>query len=93
MTLVAGRTLKLQRDNAELDIAIRVFAPEQEGTACSCRYEIDWPEGRQIMNAWGDDRGGYLLERLSQGRAAEIQLARQWLWVSRRPNAEKLACW
>jgi uncharacterized protein DUF6968 len=55
MTLVAGRTLKLQRDNAELDIAIRVFAPEQEGTACSCRYEIDWPEGRQIMNAWGDD--------------------------------------
>lgn len=53
--MIATRTLKLQRENDVFDIVIRIFAPEGSGLAWSCRYEIDWPEGRQVMKAWGVD--------------------------------------
>jgi hypothetical protein len=53
--MIATRTLKLRRDNDVLDIAIRIFGPEGGGREWSCRYEIDWPEGRQVMDAWGVD--------------------------------------
>jgi hypothetical protein len=53
--MIATRTLKLQRENGVFDIAIRIFAPEGGGRAWSCRYEIDWPEGMQVMQAFGVD--------------------------------------
>lgn len=55
MLPLATRILKLNRDKAEFEIPIRIFPPVQENTAYSCRYEIDWPEGRQTMKAWGID--------------------------------------
>lgn len=53
--MIATRILKLQRDSGAVEIPIRIFAPEGEGREWSCRYEIDWPEGTQIMRAWGVD--------------------------------------
>jgi hypothetical protein len=53
--MIATRLLKLKRDIDVLDIAVRVFAPEDSGHGWSCRYEIDWPEGREVMEAWGID--------------------------------------
>ena len=53
--MIATRTLKLRRDEDLFEIAIRVFAPEGAGREWSCRYEIDWPEGTEVMEAWGVD--------------------------------------
>ena len=51
--MIATRLLRLH--NEGVDIAIRIFAPEGEGRAWACRYEIDWPEGMQVMQAFGVD--------------------------------------
>jgi hypothetical protein len=32
-----------------------MFAPEQDGGAWKCRFEIDWPEGRREQFAGGYD--------------------------------------
>lgn len=54
--VVATRTLNLRQGNVDGEIAIRIFAPKQrDPRAWSCRYEIDWPEGRKAMDAWGVD--------------------------------------
>lgn len=53
--MIATRALKLQREKDVFEIVIRIFAPEGNGRTWSCRYEIDWPEGRQVMEAWGID--------------------------------------
>ena len=53
--LIASRVLTLRDADAEIEIPIRVFAPEQEDHDWSCRYEIDWPEGTQAIAAGGTD--------------------------------------
>ena len=53
--IIATRLLKLSRAGSDIDIPIRIFAPERSGSAWSCRYEIDWPEGKETMNASGID--------------------------------------
>ncbi len=53
--MIATRILKLKRDHEDFDIEIRIYAPAGEARVWSCRYEIDWPEGRQVMNASGVD--------------------------------------
>jgi hypothetical protein len=52
---IATRTLTLRTEAGNRAIAIRVFAPEADGTAWSCRYEIDWPEGTKATAAFGID--------------------------------------
>jgi hypothetical protein len=42
--LLATRILRLQR-RPNVEIPIRVFAPQQNGADWSCRFEIGWPEG------------------------------------------------
>lgn len=49
------RLLKLRGLTEDSNISVRIFAPEKQDNAWSCRYEIDWPEGTQIMNSWGAD--------------------------------------
>ena len=51
--MIATRLLCLHDEG--VDIAIRIFAPEGEGRAWSCRYEIDWPEGTRVTQAFGAD--------------------------------------
>jgi hypothetical protein len=53
--LIATRILKLRELSEVVDIAVRIFAPERRGDAWFCRFEIDWPEGRQEADAWGAD--------------------------------------
>jgi hypothetical protein len=53
--MIAKRILRLKRDHDVFDIAIRIYAPAGEGRNWSCRYEIDWPEGLQVMNVSGAD--------------------------------------
>ena len=51
--VIASRSLKLTGGEGDVEIPIRIFAPKQDGAAWSCRYEIDWPEGKQTMTSWG----------------------------------------
>ena len=53
--MIAKRILRLERDHDVFDIAIRIYAPVGEGRVWSCRYEIDWPEGQQVMSVSGID--------------------------------------
>jgi hypothetical protein len=53
--LVATRILKLRRENDEIEIPVRVYAPEQEETSWSCKFEVDWPDGLLAMSAGGVD--------------------------------------
>jgi hypothetical protein len=61
MMVIATRTLKLVGTKDEVKIPIRIFSPEDEGDAWSCRYEIDWPEGTQVMTSWGRDSAQALI--------------------------------
>lgn len=63
--VIASRTLKLKGTTGESEIRIRIFAPQQEDDAWSCRYEIDWPEGTQVMTSWGQDSAQALILAMS----------------------------
>lgn len=54
--VIASRVLRFRSSNGEIEIPIRLFAPEEtEGNAWSCRYEIDWPHGQWVHAAHGFD--------------------------------------
>jgi hypothetical protein len=54
--LVATRTLTLRTRDVDKEIPIRIFAPvQQDGGGWLCRFEIDWPDRRKIMEAGGAD--------------------------------------
>jgi hypothetical protein len=52
---IAERTLKYKSDKGDLIVTIRVFAPERDGNAWKCRYEIDWPAEKWASYAGGFD--------------------------------------
>lgn len=53
--IVANRTLKLRKDGADTDVAVRIFAPRPDRDHWMCEYEIDWPEGTRKFAAHGLD--------------------------------------
>jgi hypothetical protein len=54
--MIANRILKLRRESGDLDIAVRLYLPEQiEGGVWLCRYEVDWPHGTWKHAAQGID--------------------------------------
>lgn len=53
--MIATRILKIKGGAEIRDMPIRIFVPEEQDRSWSCRYEIDWPEGRHTMEAWGVD--------------------------------------
>jgi hypothetical protein len=53
--MIATRALKLQSSGREIEIPIRLFAPQQGDNGWFCWYEIDWPENKRVRNAWGVD--------------------------------------
>ena len=55
MTVIARRTLTLQSDDGNVEIPIRLFAPEMADNVWICRFEIDWPEGKHARWASGVD--------------------------------------
>jgi len=54
--VIAERLLKVRIANDEARVPIRIFKPEKiDNGGWSCRYEIDWPDGRWTMAAGGCD--------------------------------------
>jgi hypothetical protein len=53
--IVATRVLKLRQPAGDIKIPIQIFAPEQEGTAWLCKFEINWPDETITMAAGGID--------------------------------------
>jgi hypothetical protein len=53
--IVATRVLTLRRATGDVEIAIRIFAPEQQDVDWGCRFEIEWPDGMQALTAMGID--------------------------------------
>jgi hypothetical protein len=53
--VIATRVLKLRRTAGDIDIPIRIFAPEREGASWSCKFEVDWPDGTLRIAAGGVD--------------------------------------
>lgn len=54
MTFIS-HTLFLQKEIGEIPIEIKIQQPNNFGPSWTCRYEIDWPEGRHVMVAHGVD--------------------------------------
>ena len=53
--MMATRILKLQDNNGDVEIPIRIFAPQQDKSAWKCRYEIGWPDGKFESEGYGQD--------------------------------------
>ena len=53
--IIASRALTLRRNQQNIGIPIRLFAPIEGEHGWFCGYEIDWPEGQEARKAWGID--------------------------------------
>lgn len=53
--LIATRVLKLCRPTGDIEIPVRIFAPEEGAQSWFCRFEVDWPDGPRGMAAGGVD--------------------------------------
>jgi hypothetical protein len=52
---VATRRLRLHSQSVDADVQIDIFAPERDGEAWTCRYEINWPAEKWSSHAGGLD--------------------------------------
>ncbi len=52
--VIATRMLKIRRPDGDIDVPVRVFAPELDMGSWKCRFEIGWPDNPKT--AWS---GGY----------------------------------
>jgi Domain of unknown function (DUF6968) len=52
---IATRTLAVESEGRQVALEIRLFKPEPDDEASSCRYEIDWPSGTKSKRAVGVD--------------------------------------
>jgi len=53
--LIATRVLILRRPSGDIEIPIRIFAPEQQEVDWACQIEIGWPEGTFSKAIYGVD--------------------------------------
>ena len=53
--VIATRVLKLRRPTGQIDIPIRIFAPQRRGDNWMCHFEIDWPDEIVALDAGGVD--------------------------------------
>jgi hypothetical protein len=53
--IIANRSLHLQQGMRKVEVPVRVFAPEADGGAWSCTYEIGWPGDTRRSSAIGSD--------------------------------------
>lgn len=63
--IIATRLLKLRDPKGDIDVPIRLFAPEEDDRSWKCRFEIDWPDGRLERFAGGEDSMQALILALS----------------------------
>jgi hypothetical protein len=53
--IIVSHQIFLKTDGGEIVIGIEVHKPEPGDRCWTCRYEINWPEGRAARNAFGLD--------------------------------------
>jgi hypothetical protein len=53
--IIATRVLTLQNGDGDVEIPIKIFAPEPEKVDWSCRFEVGWPDGTLERSAMGID--------------------------------------
>jgi hypothetical protein len=53
--IIANRSLHLQQDGRDVEVPVRVFAPQPDGNAWSCTYEIGWPGETRRSSCVGSD--------------------------------------
>src|SRR5579872_4543760 len=53
--IIATRTLRLKATPSDTNVLIEIFAPERDGNAWNCRYNIHWPSGLWSSFAAGVD--------------------------------------
>jgi|SRR5690242_11803783 len=53
--LIATRVLILRRPTGDIEVPIRIFAPEQQSVDWACRIEVGWPDATFSMAAHGVD--------------------------------------
>ena len=63
--IVANRCLKLRQAETELNVVVRVFAPQPNQVHWTCECEIEWPEGTRKFAAHGVDSMQALLLALN----------------------------
>jgi hypothetical protein len=62
--IIATRSLFLRTENREIEIPIRIHAPEKAQVDWMCRFDIGWPEGRAERWGTGADAAQALLMAL-----------------------------
>lgn len=53
--IIASRSLHFRQDGRDIAIPVNVFAPQIDGNAWSCQYEIGWPGETRRSEAVGID--------------------------------------
>jgi hypothetical protein len=53
--IIAHRSLKLRQRSTDIDVPVRIYAPESKDGDWTCHYEIGWPEGTRESYAGGID--------------------------------------
>mgnify|MGYP001112341460 CR=1 FL=1 len=84
MASAMTRILKLQKNGAVRDVAVRVFWPVVDDTAWDCRWEIDWPDQPRSNSGRGIDAVQALFNALTMVGAelycSEAHKAGQLTW-------------
>lgn len=52
---IAERVLRICRESTDVEVPIRIFAPERDGSSWACRYEIGWPGASKTRSMSGFD--------------------------------------
>lgn len=81
--LIATRVLKLRHPTGDVEIPVRIFAPEQREVDWACRLEVDWPDGKFEIAARGIDA--------VQALYLALQLAGAQIYSSAHHASGKLA--
>ena len=53
--LIATRILKLRGKGGEIELPVRIHAPERDEVAIGCKCEIDWPGRPETRTIYGHD--------------------------------------
>jgi len=53
--IVADRCLHLQQGEHDVEVPVRIFAPQLDASAWSCSFEIGWPGEARRATAFGFD--------------------------------------
>lgn len=84
MTNAMTRILKLRKDGAVHDVAVRVFWPAAGDAGWDCRWEVDWPEQPRANSVRGVDAVQALFNALTMVGAelycSDAHKAGQLMW-------------